>query len=115
MCGSRLVAVSPKGTVELSRQHNEPEDSRVSHALQLYWKSVENYRRQVSGLPPIPYTQEELQWERELDIKYLNDALPHLLHQAHKSDTEAQELLKLLEQDVNERLKGVFGYPEGAS
>ena len=100
--------------MELSEQHSEPEDTLVGHALQLYWKSVDNYSRQVSGLPTIPYTQEELQWERELDISYLNDTLPHLL-QLRKSDTEAQELLKVFEGDVSERLKRVFGYPEETS
>jgi hypothetical protein len=98
--------------VRLSSQSSEPEDSMVRRALQLYCKSVDNYRRQVQGLPPIPYTLEELQWERELDVESLKKTLPPLVFQPPRSDIEAQEFRKSLEREVRYRLERLLGYPE---
>jgi hypothetical protein len=96
----------------LSDQSSEPEDRMVRRALRLYWKSVDNNKRQAQGLPPTPYTQEELRWERELDMEFLKETLPLLLLRSRDSDTETQELLKLLERDVRIRFERLLGCPE---
>jgi hypothetical protein len=96
----------------LSDQSSEPEDRMVRRALRLYWKSVDNNKRQAQGLLPTPYTQEELRWERELDMQFLKETLPLLLLRPRDSDTETQELLKLLERDVRIRFERLLGCPE---
>jgi hypothetical protein len=101
-----------EGTVTLSGQSSEPEDRMVRRALRLYWKSVDNNKRQAQGLPPTPYTQEELRWERELDMQFLKETLPLLLLRPRDSDTETQELLKLMERDVRYRFERLLGCPE---
>ena len=36
-------------------------------ALELYLKALENHRREQAGEPPIPLTEEEERYEREMD------------------------------------------------
>ena len=38
-------------------------------ALDIYFKRLENLRREQAGVPPIPLTPEEERWERETDEK----------------------------------------------
>jgi hypothetical protein len=71
----------------------------------LYCKEVENYRREQEGLPPIPLTPEEQEWERELDEKFLQDGLPRMRGDPGWQTAEAQALLDEWEHEIRGTLE----------
>jgi hypothetical protein len=66
---------------------------------------MENHQREQAGLPPIPYTEEELAWERESDLQFLQDGLPKLRASPGWQSAEAQARLDEWEQHIKEKLE----------
>jgi hypothetical protein len=52
---------------QLEATHNAGEGYESPIALDLYFKRLENERRKQAGEPPIPFTPEEENWQRETD------------------------------------------------
>jgi hypothetical protein len=60
--------VSLKRRLEgLEATQNAAAGYEIPLALEVYFKHLENHRREQVGEPPIPLTPEEERWERETD------------------------------------------------
>ena len=53
--------------LEAMQNNNAAADSEIPRALEVYFKHLENERREQAREPPIPLTPEEERWERETD------------------------------------------------
>jgi hypothetical protein len=69
-------------------------------SVTLYLKEVENHQREQEGLPPIPLTEEELGWVRQLDEEFLRDGLPSMRASLGWQSAEAQACLDEWEHDI---------------
>jgi hypothetical protein len=101
--------MSMKRRVELleARETEKPADDRAGErgywTITLYLRAVENHQREQQGLPPIPYTEEELGWKRELDGEFLQDALPRMRGDPGWQSAQAQARLDEWQKDLEER------------
>jgi hypothetical protein len=84
------------------RKNNGPEE-RGYWALTLYLREVDNHQRELQGLPPIPYTEQELEWQRKLDEEFLQDGLPRMRASPGWQSAEAQVRLDEWEHDIREK------------
>jgi hypothetical protein len=84
------------------KTYSGPEE-RGYWAVMLYYNEVENHQREQEGLPPIPYTKEELGWQRELDEEFLQDGLPRMRASPGWQSSEAQARLAEWEHDIREK------------
>jgi hypothetical protein len=71
--------------------------------ITLYLRAVENHQREQQGLPPIPYSEEELGWKRELDEEFLQDGLPRMRGDPGWQSAQAQARLDEWQKDLEER------------
>jgi hypothetical protein len=81
------------------RTGSAPEDWG-RRSVTLYLKEVENHQRGQEGLPPIPLTEEEFRWQRQLDEEFLRDGLPSMRASPGWQSAEAQECLDEWEHEI---------------
>jgi hypothetical protein len=81
---------------------NRPEEKGY-WGVTMYLREVENCQRAQEGLLPIPYTEEELRWERFLDEEFLQDGLPRMRASPGWQSIEAQAQLDEWEHEIREK------------
>jgi hypothetical protein len=69
-------------------------------SVTLYLKEVENHQRGQEGVLPIPLTEEELGWQRQLDEEFLRDGLPSMRASPGWQSAEAQAYLDEWEHEI---------------
>ncbi len=70
--------------------------------LDAYFKELENLERKEAGLEPLPYTEEDREW----DEAFLRETLPAYRTGPGWQTEEAQHVLDTWERGVTEKLYG---------
>jgi hypothetical protein len=69
--------------------------------LEAYFRALENLDREKVGLPPLPYTEED----RQDDKEFLRETLPAYRASLGWQSEEAQHVLDIWERDIREKLQ----------
>jgi hypothetical protein len=87
--------------IEKASVVNEPSPSW--RAAMLFCKEAENLEREQKGLSRIPLTPEEEVWERESDLRFLEEGLPEMRESPGWQEPGAREMLDEWEQEIREK------------